>query len=116
MCDPFKAAKKNIPNLIVLTPIDSADIKIASQALLNNLPTDIELCGMCIQGDVAYEEGPYEKAFSALQHADFNNMGNVDVTRLVLALPSTMRSFKSYEIGITKETLEKFTDKLSTWT
>ena len=64
---------------------------------------------------MAYEEGPYEKAFDALQRADFNNMGNVDVTRLVLALPSTMRSFKSYEIGITKETLEKLSEKLASW-
>ena len=100
---------------MVLTPIDSGDIKIASDALLNNLPTDIELCGMCVQGDVAYEDGPYEKQFEALQNADFNNMANVDVTRLVLALPKTMRSFKSYEIGITKETLEKFIEKLTDW-
>ena len=100
---------------MVLTPIDSGDIKIASDALLHNLPTDIELCGMCVQGDVAYEDGPYEKQFEALQNADFNNMANVDVTRLVLALPKTMRSFKSYEIGITKETLEKFIEKLTDW-
>ena len=64
---------------------------------------------------MSYDEGQYEKHFKDLLRADFNNLPNVDVTNLVLALPSTMRSFKSYEIGITKDTLEKLTTKLATW-
>ena len=111
----FAAVEKNIQNLVVLTPILSADINLASDALLSNFPTDIELCGMCVNEDVSYAKGDYKKQFKSLLNANFNNMSNVNVSHLVLALPSTMRSFKSYEIGINKETLEKFTENLASW-